>query len=169
MISDNELREIYANAPVVKDTFEVITLRSSWFEFHLQNTFAGETITVDFEDGRTVEAVYAPMRVEQASNNADMNYTRRVVIQAINDMIAEQITNRPTGSNEKPVIEGRVYVMYRDGTISQMKGPVIKTEVLRVTRDSQGANIDTATKPVNNIATGEIATISRIPMLRGVL
>lgn len=169
MITDSELREIYANAPVIKDTFEVITLRSSWFEFHLQNTFAGETITVTFEDGRVIEAVYAPMRVEQANSNADMNYTRRVVIQAINDLIAEQIANRPDGSDEKPVIEGRVYVMYRDGTISQVKGPVVKTEVLRVTRDSQGANIDTATKPINDIATGEIATISRVPMLRGVL
>jgi len=82
---------------------------------------------------------------------------------------AEQIALRPDGSEEKPVIEGRTFVMYRDGTISQMKGPVIKTEVLRTIRDTEGANIDTSVKPVNNVATGEVATISRVPMLRGVL
>lgn len=169
MISDSELREIYANAPVIKETFEVVTFRSSWFEFHLQYAFAGETIEVEFEDGSLVDAIYAPMRVEHASSNADMNYSRRIVIQQINDLIAEQVALRPDGSEEKPVIEGRTFVMYRDGTISRMKGPVIKTEVLRVTRDGEGANIDTSVKPVNNVATGEIATISRIPMLRGVL
>jgi len=169
MISDSELREIYANAPVVKETFEVVTFRSSWFEFHLQNAFAGEVVEVEFEDGSLVDAVYAPMRVDQASNNADMNYSRTIVIQAINDLIAEQIALRPDGSEERPVIEGRMFVMYRDGTISRMKGPVIQTEVLRTVRDAQGTKIDTAVKPVNNVATGEIATISRVPMLRGVL
>lgn len=169
-ITDSELREIYANAPVVKDTFEVITIKASWFskDYHLQHAFT-ENIDVELETSEIVTAEYAPMELGQASSNADMSYERNIVIQQVNDVIAGEIALRNPGSNELPIIESRGYVMYRDGTVSQLKTPVITTEVTKTTRDNLSVSIASNTKPVNSQATGEVVTTTRVPMLKGFL
>lgn len=170
-ITDSDLREIYANAPVAKDTFEVITLTASWFtqDYHLQNTFT-EGVDITLEDNVTnVHALYAPMNIGQSSSNADLTYERVIEIQQVNDIIAAEIALRDPTSNELPVIESRGYVMYRDGSISQLKTPVIKTELIRTTRNTIGTNITSSAKPVNAQATGETATTTRFPMQKGFL
>lgn len=168
MIDDNELREIYANAPVIKNTFEVVTFKSSWFEYHLQNTFA-ENVDVEFEQGIVVTAQYAPMRLSQSNSNVDMNYERSIVIEMVNDEIASQISQRDPASNELPTVESRFFIAYRDGTISSLKSPVVKTQVKSVRRNSQGAEITTTSKPVNQNKTGEVCTLKRAPGLRAYL
>lgn len=167
-ITDSELREIYANAPVVKDTFEVITIRASWFSkaYHLQHNFT-EGIEVTLETTEVVVAEYAPMEVGQASSNADMVYERNIVIQQVNDVIAGEIALRNPESDEMPVVESRGYVMYRDGTVSQLKTPVIRTEVGKASRNNVGTSITSSTKPVNAQATGVTATTTIAPMMKG--
>ena len=169
-ISDSELREIYANAPVVKDTFEVITLTASWFskDYHLQHAFT-EGIEVTLETSEVVVAEYAPMEIGQASSNADMVYERNIVIQQVNDIIASEIALRDPESSELPIIESRGYVMYRDGTVSQLKTPVTRTEVSKTTRNEAGVSIASSTKPVNAQATGETVTTTRVPMTKAFL
>lgn len=163
--TDSELREIYASAPVAKDTFEVITLKSSWFEYHLQNAFT-EGVEVQLEDDSVVFAEYAPMGLGQASSNADLSYERTIVIQQVNDIIGEELAKRDPESDELPVIQSRGYVMYRDGTVSQLKTPVIETELNKTTRNETGTSFSTSVKPVREQATGEVDTVSRVPMLR---
>lgn len=170
-VTDDDLREIYANAPVTKDTFEVISISAPWFEstYYLQNMIT-DTIEVLLEDGETyVEAVYAPMSIGQASSNDDMSYTRDITIEQVNDVIATEIANRDPSLRQKITIESRGYVMYRDGTVSSLKTPVVSTEVVKVTRNASGATITTSAKPVNRTTTGEIATTKRVPMLLGFL
>ena len=93
MITDNELKEIFSNAPVEKDMFEVVELTASWFSqsYYVQNTFT-DGIDVPLEDGVTiVNAEYAPMQIGQAGNNTDMVYSRSVTLQYVNDIIAAEI------------------------------------------------------------------------------
>lgn len=171
MITDADLREIYANAPVVKDTFEVISVSAPWFTrtYYLQNTFTdGVDITLE-DDVTVVTAEYAPMTIGLASSNADMSYTREFTIQQVNDVIAAEIAGRDPTLRQKVRVESRGYLMYRDGTISLLKTPVVGTEVTKTSRDSIGTTISTATKPVNNTSTGEVATVTRVPMLKGFL
>lgn len=170
MITDSELREIYSNAPVVKDMFEVITLKAPWFsrDYHIQHQFT-EDVVVTFETGEEVVAQFAPAQFSQSSSNADLEYTRSIVIEQINDIIAAEIANRVDRKSGNITVESRGYVMYRDGTISGLKTPVISTEVQKVSRNEVGTVITTSTKPINNTATGEVATIARVPMLRGYL
>lgn len=171
MITDDELREIYANAPVEKDTFEVIGLSAPWFtqSYYLQNVFV-DGIDVPLEDGVTiVTAEYAPMRIGQASSNADMSYSREFTIQQVNDIIASEIAGRDPLLRQKVSVSSRGYVMYRDGTVSAQKTPTISTEVVKTSRNNIGTAISTATKPVNNTTTGEVATVTRVPMLKGFL
>lgn len=170
MITDDELKEIYSNAPITKDTFEVITLTADWFsqDYHLQNTFT-EGVDVILEDDTEVFAEYAPMEIGQASSNASLEYSRTIIIQQVNDIIAAEIANRDPESDSKVYVQSRGYVMYRDGSISQLKTPVITTEVNKTTRNEVGTSISTSTKPVNNTSTGEIATVTRVPMLKGFL
>ena len=169
-ITDSELREIYANAPVVKDTFEVISITASWFskDYYLQHNFT-EGIEVELETTEVVLAEYAPMEIGRASSNADMVYERNIVVQQVNDVIADEIALRDPESDELPIIESRGYVMYRDGTVSQLKTPVTRTEVSKTTRNEIGVSIASSTKPVNAQATGETVTTTRVPMLRGFL
>ena len=171
MITDNELKEIFSNAPVEKDMFEVVELTASWFSqsYYVQNTFI-DGIDVPLEDGVTiVTAEYAPMQIGQAGNNTDMVYSRSVTLQYVNDIIAAEMTNRDPENPEKPKLKFRGYVMYRDGTVSSLKTPVITTELIQTNRDGVGTTMDTSVKPVNNTATGEVATVTRVPMLRGFL
>jgi len=167
-ITDSDLREIYANAPVAKETFEVICIKASWFEYYLQNTFTDD-IEVELEDGSTVTAEYCPMSITQASDSSDLIYERSVVVQHVNDIIATELAMRDPELNESPVIESRGYVMYRDGTVSSLKTDVISTEVSKAVRDEQGCSFTASTTPVNSKATGERSTVTRVPMLKGFL
>lgn len=168
-ITDSELREIYANAPVAKDTFEVITLTASWFsqDYHLQNTFTDDIeVTID---GSPVTALYAPMNIGRTSSNGDLSYERTIDIQQVNDIIAAEISNRDPESNELPIIQSRGYVMYRDGTVSNLKTPVISTQLTKASRNDIGTTITSNAKPVNAQATGELTTVTRFPMMKGFL
>ena len=172
-ITDSELREIYANAPIVMDTFEVITITATWFtqDYHLQHAFT-EGVDVELvSGGAVVTAEYAPMRIDQANSNADMTYERTIVIQQVNDIIATEIALRDPLANigDLPVLQSRSYVMYRDGSNARIASTVISTQITKTSRNEQGTSITSSTKPVNAQATGEVATTTRVPMLEGFL
>lgn len=167
-ITDSDLREIYANAPVVKDQFEVISLEADWFSqnYYLQNVFV-DGVTVTLDDGTEVLAEYAPMSLGQTSSNADMSFERTVNIQMVNDKIANEMSNYNPDVDDMPTFNSRVFVMYRDGSVSSQKTSVITTEVTKVTRSEQGASITTRLRPVSEQATGIVANTTLCPMLAG--
>lgn len=167
-----EVRKIYASAPVNATTFEVISLNAPWFSqvYYLQNTFT-EDVQVTLETSEIVDVMYAPMGIGEASSNADLNYERNIVIQMVNDILASEQSNYdPEIHNpDDQVIQSRRYIYYRTGVISAIQGEVIQTTVREITRDSEtgSANIKISSKPINETATGEVCTITRVPMLRG--
>lgn len=168
MYTDDELREIFTSAPVEKDVFEVISLTAPFFTrvYHLQHTFT-EGIEVELETGEVIVAEYAPMDIGQASSEGNMNWNRTIIIEQVNDIIASELANRDPELDQKVIVEFRGYVMYRDGSVSALKTPVIRNQVIEVDRDEVGSSISTSAKPISKTQTGEVATTTRVPMLRG--
>jgi len=169
-MTPDEIRKIFASAPVDETELEVVSFNASWFSqvYYLQRQFT-EDIQVVLEDASTVTAMYAPMNLEQASSNQDLSHERNIVIQMVNDIIASENDNYDpvTHGSEMPVFTSRVYIAYRDGTISSLMYGPITLPVRKISNNSEGISISVSTKPANESATGEIATVTRVPMLKG--
>jgi hypothetical protein len=171
-MTDEEIRQITASAPVSKETIEIIELSASWFtrKYYLQRQVTDD-IEVVLETGETVTANYAPMSLNQSSNNADLNYERNIIIQQVNDIIAEEQSRYDPDihDNEFPMFISRGYVLYRNGDISQIKQQPIRLPIRKMRRDERGALFNVTTKPANQSATGEVCTVTRAPMTKGFL
>ena len=170
MITDAELREIFVSAPVSKTELEVIELSASWFSktYYLQNQVA-EEISVTLETSDVVDVDYVPMNISQSSSNGDLNDSKSITIQYVNDIVATEMDNYNPLSDDKPILSSRLYTLYRDGTVSDIKAGPIKLPINELTRTEEGTSITASSRPVNNTGTGEIATVERAPMLRGFL
>lgn len=171
-MTDEEIREIYASAPVSKTVIEVVELSAPWFSktYYLQRQMT-DSIEVTLETGETVVAEYVPMSIDQSSSNADLNYERNIIIQQVNDIIASEQANYDPDvyGDQLPQFTSRGYILYRDGSISQIKQPPIRLPIRKMRRDERGALFNVTTKPANQWATGEVATTTRVPMLKGFL
>lgn len=169
-MTDDEIRAIYASAPVSRTTLEVIALSASWFSktYYLQRQFT-EDIKVTLETGQVVTVEYAPMSIDQSSSNADLTYERNLMIQMVNDIIATETDNYnpEIHGNELPQFTSRGYIYYRNGDISAIKGAPVVLPIRKMRRDSLGTLLNVTTKPSNESPTGEMTTITRVPMLRG--
>lgn len=170
MYTDEELMDIYINAPVEKSPLEVISLYASWFskKYYLQNVITDD-IEVVLETGETVVAEYSPMKISSTGNNSDMEYNKTVTFAAVNDIIAEELSRRDYNTTERPVLESRMYIMYRDGSVSSLRSPVHTTKVNGVSRNTDGSVFNTSRKPVTLQQTGELVTTERVPMIKGFL
>lgn len=168
---ESELREIYANAPVEKSTLEVLSMSAPWFSktHYFQNQVV-EGVTVTLEDGVTeVEVPWVPLQNTRSSNEGDLNYSQDLVLQQVNDIIASEYDNWTPGLS-KPIFQIRLYVIYRDGSVSSIKEGPINAYVQDVNfSDEDSAAITITTTPTNRTATGERATLARIPMQAGFL
>lgn len=169
-MTPDEIKKIYASAPVDQTTLEVVSFSASWFSktYYLQRQFT-EDIQVTLEDDSVVDVLYTPMSIEQASSNADLNYERNITIQMVNDLIASENDNYnpEIHGSEMPMFQSRGYIAYRDGTISSIQFGPVSLPVRRMKTNNQGTVINVTTKPSNESSTGEIATVTRVPMLRG--
>lgn len=168
IITDTELMEIYSNAPVIKDTFQVYCIYASWFseKVYFQNRFV-DGVDVTLEDDTEVTAIFLPVSATESGNNGDMSYSRSLVIQAVNDRIAHEISLRDYDSDEYITVETRLYVMYRNGLSVQMKNDVITTKVSETTRNEKGTSVSSTSTPVTLQSTGERVSVSKVPMIKG--
>lgn len=171
-MNSEELKKLYASAPVGKTDFEVASIHAPWFSrtYYLQNMFT-EVVQVKLETGVFVDAEYAPMSIGKASSNADLNYERNIVVGMVNDILAAEQSNfDPDVHNpDSQYVQSRTYIRYDDGTVSDIQSSVITTYVRDITRDSKtySSTIRISSKPANETATGEVATVKRVPMLKG--
>jgi hypothetical protein len=169
-MTPDDIKKIYANAPVEQDTLEVISFSASWFSrtYYLQRQFV-EGIDVTLETAQVVTAEYVPMSIDQASSSADLTHERSVNIQMVNDVIAIENDNYDpvVNADEMPQFQSRGYIMYRDGTTSAIKFGPVTLPVRSMLSNSVGSLFKVTAKPSNESPTGEIATVTRAPMLRG--
>tara|TARA_R110000850_G_scaffold5143_6_gene21838 strand:+ start:91 stop:606 length:516 start_codon:yes stop_codon:yes gene_type:complete len=169
-MTPDKIRKIYASAPVNQTTLEVLSFSAPWFSkvYHLQRQVT-EEIQVTLETGEIVDVLYVPMNIDQASSNADLVYERSVNIHMVNDLIASENDNYDPEINagQTPTFKSRGFILYRDGTVSDLKvGPVV-LPVRSIKTNEQGSLLNVSTKPSNESSTGELATVTRVPMLRG--
>lgn len=171
MYSDEDLKKIFASAPVDESYIEIVALKADWFtqSYYLQNQIATEEgVDVVLETGETVNAMYAPMSLGQSSSNDDLNDERTISIQRVNDIIASEAERFDPDTDDLPVLESRIYIIYRDGTTSSLKSPVVSLPVTQIAMDTKGATLTASTKPVNDVATGFIYSNKRFPMQKGI-
>jgi hypothetical protein len=168
--TDADLQQIFTSAPKDKIMLEVVSIKATWFtqDYHLQAQIP-DGIDVVLDTGETVTAFYAPMQLTQASSNADLSNTRDIVIQQVNDIIASEIDGYDPATDDKPYIEARMYVVYEDDTVSAQKQNTITMPLNDVGFDESGAIISASSTPVDESSTGEIATVARNPLFRGLL
>lgn len=173
-MTSDELKEVYASAPVSSTDLEVISLSAPWFTkiYYLQNVDT-DPIDVVLETNETVTVYYAPIGLGQTSSNADLNYERSIIIEEVNDIIAsEQANFNPDVHNpDDAKISSRGYIYYRNGTVSAIQTSVTTVTIREVVRSAKSGsvNISASSTPANETSTGEVATISRVPMLKGFL
>jgi len=169
MYSDQDLREIFAVAPVESGYIEVITLKADWMSksFYLQNKVT-DGVDVVLETGETVTAEYAPMSLGQSSSNDDLNNERTIIFQQVNDLIATEVDKFDPDNDDMPYIQSRVYIYYRDGTVSSLKSPVVTLPVTEVSFNLGAASLTASTSPVNDTATGILYSNKRFPMQKGI-
>lgn len=171
-MNSEQLRQIYASAPVSATPFEVVSIEAPWFTqpYYLQNVFT-EDIQVTLENGDIVDVLYAPMSLGESSTNADLNYERTIIIQFVNDILAteQERYNPDLHDPEQQLIKSRGYIYYRTGEISSLQTNVRVARVRDIVRDAEtgASSIKISSKPANETATGEIATMRRVPMLKG--
>lgn len=169
-MTDDEIRECYASAPTDRIPFEVVSISASWFSktYHLQCVFT-EEIEVTLDTGETVTVDYVPMSLTQSNSSADLTYERTILIQWANDVIAAEGDNYDPAihGDEMPQVSGRIYVYYRNGDISAIKGAPVTLPVRSESRDETGTTLNISAKPVNDSPTGEIFDVIKFPGLRG--
>ncbi len=175
MLTDEELKEIFASAPVANESFEVLEIDAPWFKsepYYIQNMDVNG-IDVRLESGDTVTALYAPASITRASSNNDLNYERKITLQDVNDIIANELDNFKLEDWQDDsgalVVKSREYVIYRDGTVSNLKSGPVKMVTSNIDFSEEGASFSPSTKPVNVNATGERFTTTRFKGLKGFL
>tara|TARA_R110002020_G_scaffold67718_4_gene177635 strand:- start:6214 stop:6729 length:516 start_codon:yes stop_codon:yes gene_type:complete len=168
--TDIELKNIFTTAPKDKEILEVVSIKAAWFsqDYHLQGQVP-DGIEVTLDTAEAVTAFYAPLELSQASSNADLSQTRSIVLQQINDIIASEVDNYNPLTDSKPYIESRAFVIYEDETISAQKQTTITMDLNEIGFDEQGAQIGASSKLVDESATGELATVERNPLFRGLI
>ena len=171
-MTDDEILAIYASAPVDTTDMEVIELSASWFSqpYYMLRTIEDD-IEVVLETNETVVAQYVPLSLGKSSSTADLTYERTIIVGWVNDIIATEKENYDPAvhGDELPSFTSRFYIYYRDGTISSIKGSPVSIPIRKMSSKEEATTFTVSAKPTNSQATGELATPSRIPMLRGFL
>lgn len=165
---NSELKEIFINAPVAKSYIEVFELKADWFSknYFLQNKVT-DYLTVTLETDVDVDVEYVPMKIDESSSNADLDNSRGIVMQYVNDLIATELDNFDPLVDLKPKLVSRGYTIYRDGSVSAIQYGPVQLNIDDLTRTEDGTSFQASSLKTNNSSTGEIATIQRAPMLRG--
>lgn len=171
-MTDEELIDIYANAPIEKDRFELLKLEATWFSqtYYLQGTYS-EEIEVEI-DGVLQTVKYAPLRTGGESSSDELEYEVNTVIQSVNDLIAKESDNfDPSlrGNDRLPKMTVYEFISYRNGDIKQSSNPSVSVRLNDMNRDENATNLVASTVPTNQQATGEVVTINRNPMLKAFL
>lgn len=171
-MTDEELIDIYANAPIEKDRFEILKLEALWFSetYFLQNVYSEDIETL--VDGVTQTIRYAPFRTGGESSSEELEYQVNTVLQNINDLIAKESENfNPDlrGDDRLPKITVYEFISYRDGTFKQSTNPSVTVRLNDMNRDEEGTNLLASTTPTNSQTTGEVVTVNRNPMLKAFL
>lgn len=129
---------------------------------------ATEGITVTLETSDVVEFEYYPLMIESVGVKDDLDQGIRITLGDLGEVLPKELDEivANSGFGIKPVVKYRVY---RSDDLSRPVFGPVNLEVSNFAFTSEGATFEAAAPSININKTGEIYTLERFPMLRGVL
>lgn len=134
----------------------------------VRNAIAGVTVTLEDTSVHTFD--YYPVRITPSSAYNDMDETLQISFGDLGDILPKELDlvfqTPPTTVSEKPVL---IYRTYRSDDLSAPLAGPFKFEVNSIAFQLEGATLQCTVPRLNLVATGELYTMDRFPMLRGFL
>lgn len=126
-------------------------------------------LTATLETSETVFFEYYPLRIVRPGDKDDLDQTYQITLGDLGDLLASEIRRkRAAGTMHiKPVCTYRTFGS--DDLSSPLRGPEI-LEIPQITGlTPEGSEFEARPPRIDNTRTGEIYSLARFPMLRGVL
>lgn len=125
-------------------------------------------VSVVLEDNTLKYFEYAPLKISLSNEQSDLDQIIKIELGDLGEIIPMEMSNVANKSNftTKPIIK---YRTYRSDDLTQpMYGPII-LEIKSFGFTSNGSVFEAKAPSLNINKTGEIYSIDRFPMLRGLL
>lgn len=172
MSTEAEYREVIASFRTDKTPIVIVRVKyEDVFEYHLSYQLFEGVQGVD-ENGSTFTTIYAPMRVsdEQANSPDALMADRKITISGVNDLIAknEDLVPMDVTIENGVVVSIMTFLSDLDGVLSNIIS--VQDYYLSDTdysADSNACSLTIVTNPTNDSSTGELATTTKFPSLRG--
>lgn len=125
-------------------------------------------VLVKLEDGFNYSFDYCPLKVTGANEHDNMDQIFKIQLGDLGQIIPFELTNvmKVDGHKIKPIVKYRTF--RSDDLNNVLYGPVI-LQIDSFTFNREGCLFDAKSPSLNIAKTGEIYTLVRFPMLRGML
>ena len=129
---------------------------------------AVDGVTVTLEDSSTETFDYYPLSITSASSVEDLDYSIKIALGDLGEVLPLELDAISTagGYDVKPTVKYRTYSS--DDLSKPLFGPIL-LEVKNFTFNREGSVFEAEAPLLNINRTGEIYTINRFPMLKGLL
>lgn len=132
----------------------------------VRNSTDGVTVTLENGDERTFE--YYPLRITPVGTRGDLDYGLRIQLGDLGEIIPHEseAVRESAGYATKPTATYRVY---RSDDLTRVLFGPLTLEMTEVVVSRDGASFSAQAPILSILATGDLYTVSRFPMLRGTL
>jgi hypothetical protein len=130
----------------------------------VRNAVAGVTVTL--ENLSEQEFEYYPLQISPTGSGDDLDQVLKVQLGDLGDILPNELkaVYAANGFAIKPTL---IYRTYRSDDLTKpLYGP-LTFEVCNITFKKEGAAFEARAPRLNSVATGELYTTNRFPMLRG--
>lgn len=129
---------------------------------------ATKGIRVKLEDGLYYDFEYAPLRISLSNEKSDLEQVIKIDVGDLGEILPIELDRIKANSafSIKPTVKYRTF--RSDDLDNVMYGPLV-LEIKSISFNSDGASFDAKAPSLNISKTGEIYSINRFPMLRGLL
>jgi hypothetical protein len=165
----SEYTEYFLNAPASVIQFECLEISHPNFTktyYIVRN--AADGITVQHEDGTTVNYLYYPARIRSKGARDDLDVIYDIDLGDLGEVFPLEFdaVAAAGGFNVKPSLKFRTY--RSDDLTVPMYGP-LSLEIVRLSHNEDGMSFEAKAPELNINKTGEVYSLDRFTGLRGFL
>lgn len=129
-----------------------------------------EGVTVKHEStGADITYNYQPMSIQRSTVNNDLDQKLNLTIADVDDALIKSVVSARLGTNWKvrPSVRWR---LYRDDDLTAPMVSLQTLEIATLSKDNSGnCTFDAQAPELNSVKTGEIYSLERFPLLRGMI
>lgn len=128
-----------------------------------------DLLSVQHEDGSWHEYSYQPLQLQLSNVTNDLDQTIQVTLADFDNQFLEAMVSIRNSlyPNIRPQLKYRVY---RDDDLSAPLLSLQTLEIQNISRDTSGnCTFNAAAPQLNSVKTGEIYSLERFPLLRGLI